>query len=48
MLVNRINDFRKELLCMVSKDNNPESVYQINFQVFPLTKLPSKEKNEKS
>jgi len=33
-----IQRFRKELLTMADKDKDPEAVYQINFQLFPLSK----------
>jgi uncharacterized protein (TIGR02147 family) len=33
-----IQDFRKELIAVMSEDKNVEKIMQINFQVFPLTK----------
>ena len=33
----KIQKFRKELLELASVDNNPDNVYQLNFQFFPLT-----------
>lgn len=41
-----IQRFRKELLAMADKDKNPEAVYQINFQLFPLTKEFKKRHHE--
>jgi uncharacterized protein (TIGR02147 family) len=38
----RINDIRHEIIELVRKDENAEEVYQINFQVFPLTRNSSK------
>lgn len=37
-LRSRIRDFRKELLAIAEAEQDPENVYQMNFQVFPLTK----------
>lgn len=34
----RIQEFRKELMAMADADTNPERVYQLNLQFFPLTK----------
>ncbi len=34
----RIAEFREELMQILSEDDNVDQVYQINFQVFPLTK----------
>ena len=34
----RIQDFRKELIAIASEDKTPDRVYQLNFQLFPLTK----------
>lgn len=33
----RIQDFRDELLALSSEDQSPDGVYQLNFQLFPLT-----------
>jgi uncharacterized protein (TIGR02147 family) len=33
----RMASFRRELLELASNDNNSDQVYQVNFQVFPLT-----------
>jgi uncharacterized protein (TIGR02147 family) len=41
-----IQQFRKELLAIADQDQSPEGVYQVNFQLFPLTKVFKKEKNE--
>jgi uncharacterized protein (TIGR02147 family) len=37
----RLREVRKELLEMARLDDKPEGVFQVNFQVFPLTKLES-------
>ena len=34
-----VQKFRKELLALANDDKNPEAVYQINFQLFPLTQV---------
>ena len=34
----RVNDLRREIIELVRKDKDLEEVYQINFQLFPLTK----------
>ncbi len=39
-----IQRFRKELLAMADRDEDPEAVYQINVQLFPLTKRTKKER----
>ena len=36
-----IQKFRQELLAIAKQDPNPREVYQINFQLFPLTKKPN-------
>ncbi len=41
----RINDIRHEIIELVRKDENAEEVYQINFQVFPLTRNSTKNKS---
>ncbi|MBN1308221.1 MAG: TIGR02147 family protein [Chitinispirillaceae bacterium] len=38
----RINDLRREIIELVRKDKDFEEVYQINFQVFPLTRNKAK------
>jgi len=40
----RLREVRKELLEMARIDNNPDGVFQINFQVFPLTRADHREK----
>jgi uncharacterized protein (TIGR02147 family) len=39
---NRIDEFRKELVAMVENDRGIDRVYQVNFQIFPLTDLEGK------
>ncbi len=39
----RIQEFRKELVELVHEDKDSDRVYQINFQLFPLSSLPKKE-----
>ena len=39
-----IQRFRKELLALANQEKNSEGVYQVNFQLFPLTKKPEGEK----
>ncbi|MCB0392465.1 MAG: DUF4423 domain-containing protein, partial [Bdellovibrionales bacterium] len=34
----KIQEFREELLMIVAEDKNAERVYQVNMQLFPLTK----------
>lgn len=34
----RIQDFRQELIALASEDADPNQVYQLNLQLFPLTK----------
>ena len=34
----RITTLRHEIIELVRKDTNPEEVYQVNFQIFPLTR----------
>ncbi|MBF0431267.1 MAG: TIGR02147 family protein [Fibrobacteria bacterium] len=41
----RLTDVRKEIMEMVQNDENPEAVFQINFQIFPLTTPPEKNGN---
>jgi uncharacterized protein (TIGR02147 family) len=38
-----IQRFRKELLAIADQDQDPEGVYQVNFQLFPLAKGAKKE-----
>lgn len=33
----RIQEFRREILVIAAEDNSPETVYQINMQLFPLS-----------
>lgn len=37
----RIQEFRRELNVLLSEGDNAEAVYQINFQIFNLSKVPS-------
>lgn len=37
-LANRVDEFRKELLQMAAGDDDSDTVYQVNFQLFPLSK----------
>lgn len=39
----RLREIRKELLEMARMDSNPDGVFQINFQIFPLTRFDHKE-----
>jgi uncharacterized protein (TIGR02147 family) len=41
-----IQQFRKELLAVADQDPDPEGVYQVNFQLFPLTRPEKKETEE--
>lgn len=41
VLKQRIVEFRKELLQLAELDDEPERVVQLNFQLFPLTALPT-------
>ena len=43
----RIQTMRKELLEIARLDQNPDMVYQINFQVFPLSSDPSTKKQDR-
>jgi uncharacterized protein (TIGR02147 family) len=40
----RINEFRAELVDIIGKDDNIDRVYQMNFQLFPLTNVREEEK----
>jgi uncharacterized protein (TIGR02147 family) len=42
----RLREMRKELLEMVRLDEDPQGVFQINFQIFPLSQLDKKESGE--
>jgi uncharacterized protein (TIGR02147 family) len=37
---NKIEDFRKEILELADSNIDDERVYQLNFQIFPVSKLP--------
>ena len=39
----KIQKFRKEILEIVSRDGSHDSVYQLNFQFFPLAKISGPE-----
>jgi uncharacterized protein (TIGR02147 family) len=39
-IVRRLRKFRREILELVENDPRPERVFQMNFQVFPLSKAP--------
>ena len=41
----RLNEIRREIIELVRQDKNAEEVYQINIQVFPVTKNSTKNKN---
>lgn len=43
-LKTRIQKFRKELLAIAEADTSPDVVYQLNLQLFPLSKEPRKTK----
>ena len=40
----RIKAMRKELLEMADRETNAEEVYQVNFQVFPLSGIDGRGK----
>lgn len=42
----RIHAFRESLLDFCDRDANPEAVFQINFQLFPLTVVPGEENSD--
>ncbi len=42
-LKSEIQDFRKKLASIIEADKAVDRVYQVNFQLFPLSKLPGKE-----
>lgn len=42
-LKERIHAFRESLLDLCDRDENPRAVYQMNFQLFPLTKVEEDE-----
>ncbi len=37
-ITNRIAEFREELMQMIYEDEDVDQVYQINFQIFPVSK----------
>ena len=41
----RISEMRHEIIELIRKDKDLEEVYQINFQLFPLTRNSTKNKN---
>lgn len=41
-----VRQFRKELLALDAKDQNATNVYQVNFQVFPLTETTAEQGDE--
>lgn len=43
---NKVREFRKEVLKMVSGENEPEEVFQLNIQLFPVTKMNAKLNNQ--
>lgn len=43
LLKKRIQEFRQEILKMVSTDTHPEEVVQLNIQLFPMTVTPGEE-----
>jgi uncharacterized protein (TIGR02147 family) len=42
MIRERINEMRREIIELVRQDKNAEEVYQVNMQVFPLTRNSTK------
>ena len=40
-----INQFRKDLLAIANEDEEDNQIFQINFQIFPVTKGPSEDSN---
>lgn len=44
LMKERVQAMRKELLEMADKEENADRVYQVNFQIFPLTDSDNKEK----
>ena len=42
----RLREVRKELLEMARLDEKPDGVFQVNFQIFPLTELKGEGKNK--
>lgn len=42
----RLREIRKELLEMAKVENNPDGVFQINFQIFPLTSIDNQGKTQ--
>jgi len=43
MMKEEISDFRKKLLNMAIKDKQPDRLYQLNYNLFPLTKVKETE-----
>jgi hypothetical protein len=42
----RLREIRKELLEMARIERNPEGVFQVNFQIFPLTTIDRSEDDQ--
>jgi uncharacterized protein (TIGR02147 family) len=42
----KIQEFRKEIVAMVSQDENPNTVYQLSLQLFPLAQVLTGEDDE--
>ena len=42
-----IQDFREQILAIANEDNDPETIYQINMQLFPLSDWEGGEGNSK-
>jgi hypothetical protein len=40
-LKQRLRDFREEFMDLCDRDGNPEVVYQVNIQLFPLSRRPA-------
>lgn len=47
LIKNRIDNFRKEIVEIVKNDSSVDRVYQINFQIFPLTPVAKTAKAER-
>jgi uncharacterized protein (TIGR02147 family) len=43
----KIQEFRKEIVDLVSQDEDPNTVYQLNFQLFPIAKVISSDEEKK-
>ena len=39
----RIADFRKSIMLLAEEDQEPDEIFQLNIQLFPLTDTGSKE-----